>query len=295
MNHGSLFTGIGGFDLAAEWMGWTNIFQVEWGSYCQKVLKKNFKNIELYGDIKEFKGEKYRGTIDILTGGVPCQPSSIAGQRKGENDDRWLWPEMLRVVREVKPPFIICENPPGIISLGHGKPFASILSTLENEGYQIELFIIPACGIQAPHKRDRVWIIAYSDSNRKMVQRRNRDNNNKEWNLPEKIQERKNKQSGIIKSITKKIDSDTNISGFQIGISSKLKSIYNQAKKSQGCKFTRTYPKNYWSKFPTQSPFCGRNDGISNRVHRVKGLGNAIVPQVAFELFKAIETVNNLK
>ena len=164
-SHGSLFSGIGGFDLAAEWVGWINVFQVENDKFCNKVLKKNFSNVKRYGDIKEFKGQP--GQCDIISGGVPCQPASIAGKRQGTKDDRWLWPEAIRIVREIKPAFAVFENPTGILSLENGRPFDWILTSLENEGYTVESFIIPACSIGAWHRRNRVWIIAYRNSNRK--------------------------------------------------------------------------------------------------------------------------------
>src|ERR1051326_4992769 len=111
MRHGSLFSGIGGFDLAAEWMGWENVFQVEIDGFCSKVLKKNFPNVTRYSNIDEFDGKKYYGAIDILSGGPPCQPSSQAGKRKGEKDDRWKWPQTLRVLGEIRPRFALFENP----------------------------------------------------------------------------------------------------------------------------------------------------------------------------------------
>jgi len=115
MRHGSLFSGIGGFDLASAWMGWENVFQVEIDDHCQKVLAKNFPNVKRYEDIREFKGE--RGSIDILTGGFPCQPFSTAGKKKGTDDNRYLWPEMFRVIKEIQPEYIVCENVYGIIKL----------------------------------------------------------------------------------------------------------------------------------------------------------------------------------
>lgn len=115
MTHASLFTGIGGFDLAAEWCGWENVFQVENDPYCKELLKQNFPKTKKYGDIKKFKGKEYRRTIDVLSGGWPCQPFSVAGKRKGKEDDRYLWPEMLRVIQNVQPRWVVGENVSGII------------------------------------------------------------------------------------------------------------------------------------------------------------------------------------
>jgi len=163
MNHGSLFSGIGGFDLAAEWVGWTNVFQVDNDKWCQKILQKNFPNTDKYEDIKEFDGTKYRGTVDIISGGFPCQPFSHAGKRKGEADDRFLWFEMLRIIREVQPQWVVGENVAGLLSMDGGKTLETILTSLEDEGYNNEIFVIPACGVGAWHKRERVWIVSNTD------------------------------------------------------------------------------------------------------------------------------------
>lgn len=132
--HGSLFSGIGGFDLAAQWTGWENVFQCEIDNYCQKILTKNFPNVKRFGDIKEFDGTQYTNRIDILSGGFPCQPFSVAGQRKGKEDARHLWPEMFRVIKEIRPTWIVGENVTGIIGLA----LEQVLSDLESSGYNTE-------------------------------------------------------------------------------------------------------------------------------------------------------------
>ena len=149
-----LFEGIGGFSLAALWAGWTTPVMVEWNPYCQSVLKKNFPNATIFGDIRHFGGRPYAGQIDIITGGFPCQPYSHAGKRKGNDDDRALWPEMLRVIREVAPEWVVGENVAGLLSMDGGRVFAGILADLENEGYSTETYVIPAIGVGAPHRRD---------------------------------------------------------------------------------------------------------------------------------------------
>lgn len=173
MTHASLFSGVGGFDLAAEWMGWTNMFQVEIDPFCNKVLAKNFPHVKRYGDIKQFNGTEYRGTIDVLTGGFPCQPFSVAGKRAGTEDNRYLWPEMLRVIREIKPAWIVAENVRGLLTIQDGMVFEQACTDLENEGYEVQPFIIPACSVGAPHRRDRIWFIAHSknDNRRKCEDR----------------------------------------------------------------------------------------------------------------------------
>ncbi|MCJ7447928.1 MAG: DNA (cytosine-5-)-methyltransferase [Bacteroidales bacterium] len=265
-------------------MGWENVFQVEIDKFCQGVLAKNFPNVKRYGDIKEFNGTEYRGLIDIISAGVPCQPSSVAGNRKGEDDDRWLWPQMFRIVGEIRPPFVVCENPPGILSLAKGEPFKKILFALENEGYQTELFIIPACGVGAWHKRERVWIIANSNSNRKVVQGRNRNNNNSEWDSKKKIQKWGNKQFRVTKS-DGKFNSNNRSKRNEREQSKEIQELEG----FQRGKDQRIYAD--WERRPDLfTPIlCRSYDGLSYGMDRIKGLGNAIVPQIAYEIFKAIE------
>ena len=162
MTHGSLFSGIGGFDLAAEWMGWQNIFHCEIGEFPRKILKHHFSNSICYEDIKKTDFTKHRGEIDIISGGFPCQPYSNAGKRRGKEDDRHLWPEMLRVIREVQPRFVVGENVSGLLTWNNGMVFHEIITDLENEGYETQAFLIPACATNAPHRRDRIWFVAYS-------------------------------------------------------------------------------------------------------------------------------------
>jgi DNA (cytosine-5)-methyltransferase 1 len=164
INHAELFAGIGGFSLAAKWMGWQNVFQVEIDEWCSKKLKMNFKGTHIYGDIKGFKGTKYKGAIHVLSGGFPCQPFSVSGKRKGKSDDRYLWPEMFRVCKAVRPQFIVAENVPGIISM----ELDNMLADLEAENYTCwPPFVIPACAVGADHRRERVWIVAHANGNRR--------------------------------------------------------------------------------------------------------------------------------
>jgi DNA (cytosine-5)-methyltransferase 1 len=163
MKHGSLFSGIGGFDLAAEWMGWTNVFHCEWMEFPRKVLDYHFPNADSHIDICKTDFKKYANTIDILTGGFPCQPFSLAGKRKGTDDERYLWGEMLRAIQEIKPKFVIAENVFGITNIDGGLVFQQVCVDLENEGYEVQPFIIPAAAKNAPHRRDRCWFIAYTN------------------------------------------------------------------------------------------------------------------------------------
>lgn len=153
----SLFSGIGGFDLGLEWAGMECIGQVENDPYCQAVLAYHWPHVKRIGDIRDVKVGDF-DTAGLVCGGFPCQPFSCAGKRKGKEDDRYLWPEMLRVIKEYRPAWVLGENVAGIISMELDK----VLFDLEGEGYQTRAFIIPACAVDAPHRRDRVWIIAHA-------------------------------------------------------------------------------------------------------------------------------------
>jgi len=160
MKHGSLFSGVGGFDLAAEWMGWENVFHCEWNTFGQKVLKYYWPKSITYNDITQTDFSIHRGKIDILTGGFPCQPYSTAGKRLGKGDSRHLWPEMLRAIREIEPRWIVGENVRGLISWNGGMVFDEVQSELEAAGYSVRSFVLPAAGVNAPHRRERVWFVA---------------------------------------------------------------------------------------------------------------------------------------
>jgi len=159
-----LFAGIGGFALGLDS---TNFFKtvkfVEKDKYCQKVLRKNFPNIPIEEDVKDVKGKRYEA--DVIVGGFPCQPMSVAGKRKGTDDDRYLWPEMFRLIREIKPEFVIGENVQGIINIQNGMVLRQVQDDLEGEGFEVQCFLIPASGIGAWHQRYRVWIVAHSQHN----------------------------------------------------------------------------------------------------------------------------------
>jgi len=164
MRHGSLFSGIGGFDLASEWMGWENVFHCEWNPFGQKVLNYYWPNSITYNDITKTDFTIHRGGIDIITGGFPCQPYSSAGKRLGKEDERHLWPEMLRAIREIQPTWVVGENVRGLTNWNGGLVFDEVQAELEAQGYEVTPFLLPACAVNAPHRRDRIWFIAYSKS-----------------------------------------------------------------------------------------------------------------------------------
>jgi len=160
-----LFSGIGGFSLGLESTGYfETIAFVEKDKFCQQVLKKNFKNIPIESEVRNVKGDRY--AADIITGGFPCQPFSVAGKRRGTDDDRYLWDETIRIIRECKPRWFIGENVEGIINIQEGVVLRQVQDDLEKEGFQVQCIVIPASGIGAWHQRKRVWIVAHSNSNR---------------------------------------------------------------------------------------------------------------------------------
>ena len=159
-----LFSGIGGFSLGLHSAGiFDTVKFVEFDKFCQKVLKKNFPNIPIEGDIKDVKGQEFEA--DVVVGGFPCQPMSVAGRQKGTSDNRYLWPEMFRLIKEIKPEFVIGENVQGIINIQEGMVLRQVQDDLEGEGFEVQCFLIPASGIGAWHQRYRVWIVGHSKHN----------------------------------------------------------------------------------------------------------------------------------
>lgn len=282
MKHGSLFSGIGGFDLAAEWMGWENVFHCEIAEFPRKILKYHFPKSICYEDIKKTDFTKHRGEIDIISGGFPCQPYSNAGKRKGKEDDRHLWPEMLRVIREVQPRFVVGENVSGLLTWNNGMVFHEIIADLENEGYETQAFVIPACATNAPHRRDRIFFVANSNG----TKQRN--------DIGENIRQEGEIWRGKEGDVFGELRGDGNVADTETKRLEGLRGIQERY-----TKFHRRQTENNWENFPTQSPVCGGDDGISTQLdgitfskwrnESIKGYGNAVVPQVVYQIFKAIE------
>lgn len=262
MRHGSLCSGIGGFDLAAEWAGWENVFACEIDTFCQKVLNKRFPNTTIVGNIYEFDTRPYVGKIDVISAGFPCQPFSVAGKKKGTQDDRYLWDEVLRVVKEIRPLWLVAENVLGLLNIEQGVAFENICASLESAGYEVQPLIVPACAVGAPHKRDRVWIVA-KDTNGSATRRRGTGNG---WQV--------NGQSGSTIQVQQTADTESSCIERQYA---------RQRKKQSGGSSWRTY----W--FEAATKLCRVDDGVPDRMDRLKALGNAIVPQVAYQIFKSIE------
>ena len=288
MRHGSLFSGIGGFDLAAQWMGWTNVFHCEWEDFPRKVLNHHFPKSISYGDIKETDFTIHRGQIDILSGGFPCQPYSVAGKREGKNDDRHLWPEMLRAIREIKPRYVVGENVRGLLSWNGGLVFDEVQTDLENEGFEVISFILPAASVNAPHKRDRVWFVAHTND---------KGGRGELGDIPKANGEVSQRNDYAEFSYPSKQHDVANTQG-----SGRTPCTEGQGQEQPRGRDGGGWISTPWDSFPSQPPVLCGDDGIPReldgitfpkwRKESIKGYGNAIVPQVVYPIFKAIERLD---
>ena len=290
-----LFSGIGGFALGLDSTGFFETVKfVEKDKYCQKVLRKNFPNIPIEEDIKNVKGKE--GEADVIVGGFPCQPLSIAGKQKGTSDDRHLWPEMFRLIREIKPQFVIGENVKNIVNIQDGVVFETVCTDLESEGYEVQSFNIPAAGVGAPHRRERIWIVANTHSNgEKRDQSKDRTGSRTQQSRKD-VAHSKSIESDVGKGrqhqeererqlqIRGKNSDDANTNGERLQRHRSEYELRNSSEEEQ------TSGNSWWS----VEPDVGRvAHGVPGRVHRLKALGNSIVPQIAREIGLAIKKVMN--
>lgn len=378
MNHASLFSGIGGAEVAASMMGWQNLFHCEIQEFPRKVLDYWFPNSESYEDITKTDFTKWHGKVDVLTGGFPCQPFSLAGRRKGADDNRYLWPQMLRAIRQIHPTWVVGENVNGIKTMVESCQVTQmgrtddlfeenhiyreesrftldkICADLEAEGYSVQPLVIPACAIGAPHRRDRVWIVAHrSDPRAETVQQEGQDGicsarpsphtqcdghspqrHGNQRARAKKSKKRKNRpqprsrRHGSGKTLAHTLQHRSHEvhqdhqSQFPDGERSNSLGGQRSSPHSNGCGWNESKhedaspqkpqqgecqpggadsPQSRWRNFPTQSPVCRGNDGIPFdvdsltisfpkwRQESIKAYGNAWVPQVAYEIFRAIE------
>jgi len=262
MTHFSLCSGIGGIDLAAEWAGFTTIGQCEIDPYACKVLAKNFKGVKNYGDIRTITAEHLTdagimfGDITVLSAGFPCQPYSLAGKGLGDGDERDLWDEVARVIGELRPRWFVGENTPGLFARANQSYFRRVIQSLTEMGYCASWGIWGACDVGAPHKRDRVFIVAYADSMRE--------------SQPQGCKQNKRQRTGYI---CKNVANTTGIYAQR---------HYNQQRQEQ-------FGRSSWWKI---EPNVGRvADGIPSRVDRLRCLGNAVVPHQVYPVFKAIADI----
>lgn len=273
LTFGSLFAGIGGFDLGFERAGMVCQWQVEKDPFCQKILAKHWPNVEKFEDVKDV-GKHNLKPVDVICGGFPCQPHSTAGKRRGAADDRDLWPEYRRIIAELRPAWVIGENVPGIRTT----ILDQVLFDLEDLAYATATFVIPACAVNAPHRRDRVFIVAHSQHQRRDDRGNGnrggdkiyggiaqKDDRGQEWLQPDPRQD-----GEVIPNTSKFGRNERKIEG-----SEKYKREREQ--QARGCHSIKRPIE--WEVF--EPGICRTSDGVPNRVDRIRGLGNAVVPQVA--------------
>ena len=327
LTHLSLFSGIGGLDLAAEWAGFTSVGQCEWAPYPTAILEKHWPDVPRWRDIRTLTKESFYErtglrTVDVISGGFPCQPFSVAGKRRGKEDDRYLWPEMLRVISEIRPTWVVGENVAGIVNMA----LDTVLSDLEAIGYACQTLIIPACAVDAPHRRDRCAILAYGMCNRSTTgfadtQRREegqttepinsgaplayancigsreksyQSNSDKKWDNSPQKQGRGAELCEVGYCCSTVLDTASQrLSDWESGEISRPKQIEESKRPDR-----RTAQPglggvvdgiSYWLDEPPGVPRVAT--GIKKRVDRLNCLGNAVVPQQFYPIFKAIADI----
>lgn len=338
LTHFSLFSGIGGLDLAAEWAGFQTVGQCEWADYPIKVLEKHWPDVPRWRDIRSVTAESFYErtglhTVDLISGGFPCQPFSVAGKQKGKRDDRYLWPEMLRVIREIKPTWVLGENVPGILSIA-GK---TVCEDLECEGYAVTVFNFEAAAVGAPHRRERVFFVGHftgasvarnnasvadTDNNQQEQQKCNYENRGSTQESRSSVRvgtsggtgrgattegvQFNRRSTGILHEDV----ADTNSQGLERS---------ENAGETEGSreKCDKLTPGRYkagaiWAVEPNVGGMvngipCWLDGywrvepniprvatGVKNRVDRLKCLGNAVVPQQAYPIFQAIADIERM-
>lgn len=344
LTHLSLFSGIGGLDLAAEAAGFRTVGQCEWADYPTKILEKHWPDVPRWRDIRTLTAEDFYAktglrTVDVISGGFPCQPFSVAGKRQGRDDDRYLWPEMCRVIDELRPAWVVGENVAGLLSMAEpvGRPhmeshtfsrfadddyyeavytqqerllLGGILQDLETVGYAVQPFVIPACAVGAPHRRDRLFIVGYAKHNGLSAAKVTGSTAPAGDNQPERAHPSGEPAgAGMPGNCTNVADTDPKgLQGFQqhdAYSASREKESHGPTGEcgenvsNPACKLRQWNVKawrrrtgladgSWWS----TEPDVGRvADGVPNRVDRLKCLGNAVVPAQAYPIFRAIAEV----
>ena len=269
LTHLSLFSGIGGLDLAAEWAGFTTVGQCEFADYPTKVLEKHWPDVPRWRDVRTLTKESFYErtglrTVDVISGGFPCQPFSVAGKQKGKGDDRYLWPEMLRVIRELRPNCVVGENVPGIIKIAAGQ----VVKDLERAGYHVVVFNFEAAAVGAWHRRSRVFFTGLADvadADGSGLQGR------KQPETPDAAEGAGEQPSCAPAGECSEAVYDAMCSGC--------------AGDAQWGQSQELADGRCWA----AEPDVGRvAHGIPARVDRLKCLGNAVVPQQAYPIFKAL-------
>ena len=303
LTHFSLFSGIGGIDLAAEWAGFTTVGQVEWADYPTKVLEKHWPDVPRWRDIRSVTAEAFYNrtglrTVDLISGGFPCQPFSVAGKQKGKRDDRYLWPEMLRVIREIKPTWVLGENVPGILRIA-GK---TVCEDLEREGYAVAVFNFEAAAVGAPHRRDRVFFVGHSrrpSCTPSFVADTDHTGNRTPPSRIDGNGQEKNKgweEQPLIRACRCGEDVADTTRVYVQGQHNRQEqgqlrgSCRRSAQSGLGGVASRLpyWLDGYWRVEPNIPRVA---TGVKNRVDRLKCLGNAVVPQQVYPILKAIAEI----
>ena len=324
MRYGSLFTGIGGIDLGLDMAGMECVWQVEVDDYCTQVLEKRWPNATRYRDIFELNGKELE-SVDLICGGFPCQPVSVAGRRGGTSDERWLWGEFARIIRQVKPRWVVAENVTGLLSANSGRAFAEVLRDLAEGGYNVVWDVFPAGGqggVGAPHKRERIFIVAYSDGSRwdaQSLSRTIRNGGKNDTNIDQPSEglhtgivadtdsKRHRRRAGEKRRITKRELQQKEQERSKVGCETEgCCESHGNVSNSDGERLERKERKRKTGKkrkpegYSSQrsqwatEPDVGRvADGIPKRVDRLKALGNAVVPQVAKQIGEMILDTDN--
>ena len=314
-----LFSGIGGFSLGLERAGMTTIAFCEIESFCRSVLQKHWPTVPIFNDIRTLTADDLQEQPDLICGGYPCQPFSVAGKQKGKADDRHLWPQMFRIIKECRPAWVLAENVAGHIRMG----LDDVLFDLEGEGYTTSTFVIPACAVNAPHRRDRVWIVGYSEhyglpaSEVGRVNHKATDARSKEQNSPQQFTGAS--EPRVHGSVGQELPSDkeralANTYGLRMerqrseqqaaGVSRESEIVADtqsqrvQRHRTSGQQKSSTHDEEKLSVRQSERPvtafweaesgICTVADGIPNRVDRIKALGNSVVPQIPEIIGRAI-------
>jgi len=293
MNHLSLFSGIGGIDLAAHWAGMTTVAFVEQNKFCQKVLAKHWPGVPIFDDVKTLTKDDISEPIDIISGGFPCQPFSVAGNKLGKEDNRHLWPEFARLIQECKPTWVVGENVAGIITLA----LDDVLADLETLGYSSRAFVIPACAVGAHHRRERVFIVGNSKHNGQHGSK-NRQSNTKGISGDKSGQDKYIKPTGSSCEGQVSYKCSQNVAYAQ---------CFGQSRSGlHGRPINTTAHKNGETDWLNGSserdeaiwdiePNVGRvANGVPDGMDRLKSLGNAVVPQQIYPIFKYIAEIDGM-
>ena len=321
-----LFSGLGGFSLGLERTGhFKTIAFCDNDKYCNLVLQKHWKGVKIYNDVKEITKERLEAdgieSPNIITGGFPCQSFSVAGKQKGTDDPRYLWPEMFRIIKIFKSKFVIGENVRGIVNIQNGMVFETVCSDLESEGYEVQPFLIPAAGVGAPHRRERIFFIAIREdmenSRRRLQQgtelrEKNEDeierkdahqhqrsgsssesnvadtDSNNQWTRKRSQQQKRNTSRECFSNSSIDV-ADTRSERLEGQLRSKLQRtrerFTNGGKTEVPARENNAEHQSWWQSEPNVDRVA---HGVSGRIHRLKALGNSIVPQIAEEIGRAI-------